>query len=437
MPTQYTEAVANLDARGFGIKADLGRIGAISEMLDDPQLTYPTIHVAGTNGKSTTTRMIGSILAAHGIRSGIYTSPHLQTVLERFVTVALVVADLVTSQIGQDEFAAVFSYLLPFVQSVESVRDEQVTYFEFLTAMAFEWMSDDAVGAGVFETGLGGRWDATNLIQSSVSVLTHIDVDHRRLLGATPVENAREKAGIIEAGSTVVSAVQNDDVGGVIQDACGFHGARLVLMGRDVHLVDDQQAVGGRVVGVAGIYATYGGLMVPLLGSHQARNAALAVVACEAFIGHALDPDAISKGLDSVRSPGRLEVVGRDPLVVLDGAHNPDGAAAIASALRENFGARPTTMVISILADKDQEGILQHLLPLAQRIILTRSSSSRAEDPHHLATVVEHPQVVVIESLGEAIDTAKSTASENELILVTGSLLAVGEARDHLLGPAD
>ncbi|MEO7804597.1 MAG: folylpolyglutamate synthase/dihydrofolate synthase family protein [Actinomycetota bacterium] len=432
MTTPYHQAVANLDARGFGIKADLGRIGAITELLDHPELTYPTIHVAGTNGKSTTTRMIGSILASHGIKSGTYVSPHLQTVRERIALVAFSSEGPISSLISQDEFAAIFFYLLPFVQMVENERDEQVTYFEVLTAMAFEWMSDKVVGAAVVEAGLGGRWDATNVIQSAVSVLSHIDVDHRKLLGTTAADNAREKTGIIEAGSTVISAAQQDDVREVIQDACLRSDARLVLMGRDVHLVNDQPAVGGRVISVAGIYDTYSELMVPLFGSHQARNAAIAVVACEAFVGQVLDQDAVWTGLSSVRSAGRLEVVGRDPLVVLDGAHNPDGAAALAAALPEAFGARFTTMVIAIFDDKDIEGILGHLVPVADRIIFTRSDSPRAADPRRLAALVQHAQVSVIESLSEAIDTAKKSAKEGELILVTGSLLTVGEARDHL-----
>lgn len=438
MDLTYPDAVKVLEARGFGIRAELGRIEALAELLDHPERTYPTVHIAGTNGKSSTARMIAAVLAAHGLKTGVYTSPHLQSPRERFALVGPSDGELASDLMSPEGFAGALGYLLPFVEMVEAQRGETVTYFELTTAMAFEWMAQEAVAAGVYECGLGGSWDATNVIESEVAVLTHIAVDHERFLGSTSVENAREKVGIVGPGAEVVSANQDPDVLAVIEAKVREAGASLLLSGREFHVRSDAPAVGGRVVVVEGRRDFYAELFLPLYGAHQARNLALAIAACEAFLDRPLEGEALSAGLALLTSPGRMEVVRREPLVVLDGAHNPDAAAVLGSALEETFGERRRTFVVAIFQDKDVDGILERLLPYADRVIFTRIGGERpSADPERLAAsaATRGLEVEVAPSLPEAVDRAISLSLADEVVVVTGSLHGVGEIRGHLLGP--
>lgn len=409
----YEEAVAYLEDRGPGIKPDLSRMEALVELLNHPERSYPSIQIAGTNGKSSTARMIGTILGAHGIKAGVYLSPHLQSVRERFL--------LVDEYISPQEYAELTEYLAPFVDQVEGV-----TYHELTTAMAFEWMSDKAVGVGVFETGMGGTWDASNVIDSDVAVLTPIDVDHIEYLGPTALDNAREKLGIISDGARVVSAPQQSDVMELIEKTVADRGAELVKF----RLLSNDAAVGGRQVSMEGAYATYDDLFVSLIGSHQGLNAALAVAAVEALLGRTLDVEALRAALASVESPGRLEVVRRNPLVVLDGAHNPHGAATLGPSLVEAFGNRRKTFVISVFEDKDIDGILQAIVPYADRLIFASSGHQRSADPRKLALRTEGEVIV---EMAEAIDAAIADSENDGMVVVTGSLWGVGIAREHLL----
>jgi dihydrofolate synthase/folylpolyglutamate synthase len=438
----YREAVALIEARGLGITPDLRRIEALAELLDHPERSYPTVQVAGTNGKSTTARMIGAVLGAHGLISGIYTSPHLQGIRERFALSGRsdeerVVIDL----IAPDELAGLVQYLVPFVELVEGRLGERVTYFELTTALAFEWMANHSVAAGIYEAGLGGSWDATNIVAGDVGVLAPIAVDHVAMLGPTPLDNAREKVGIIKPGSRCVSAGQEPEVAELIIATAEARGAALAMEGRDFWLRSDDPALGGRLISVEGPQGgVYPDVFVPLFGSHQARNATLAVAACEELLGRALDPDAVAAGFRSVTSPGRLEVVARDPLVVLDGAHNPHAAAALGPALEATFGGMPKFFVISIFADKDAEGVLRALAPYADRMIFWESSSPKATPVGALvsvATAVGVPEEALrtAESLEGAMDTARAMARGGGMVVVTGSLYAVGQARDSLVGP--
>jgi len=454
---KYTESVKGLEARGFGIKPGLERMRDLVELLDNPQLTYPTIHIAGTNGKTSTAKMVGRILGAHGLKTGVYTSPHLQSIRERFVMLGIADAapehddpqgayepeapdekaagaTLAGDMISKGEFAALVEYLSPFVEMVEGKRGESVTYFELTTLAAFEWMSEKAVAAGVFEAGLGGTWDATNLIESSVAVLGSIGVDHAQFLGNTPVANAEEKSGIIKKGSHVVSAQQDANVAEVIKARAAAQGAKLVTLGEDFLVSSDAPAVGGRLVTIETGLGVYDDLILPLYGAHQSRNLALAIAAAEAFRDEPLDEDSLRAAVASLNIPGRLEVVGRHPLVVLDGAHNPSGAAALGPAIKEAFGDKPLTLVVSIFEDKDAAGIMKDLAPLAYRMIFTRSASPRAADPRELANM-SGPDDEVIEPMPAAIEAAISGSPKDGIVLVTGSLFAVGEARDHLVGP--
>lgn len=469
----YQDAVRRLDGRGMGIRPGLGRIEALVDLLDHPERTYPSIQVTGTNGKSSTVRMIGCILAAHGLKTGLYSSPHLQSIRERFVVADESSADL----ISQEEFAATLAYLTPFVEMVELQRDEDVTYFELTTAMAFEWMLQQAAAAGVFEVGLGGAWDATNVVGGQVAAITRVAVDHERFLGSTPLDNAREKVGIVKPGAHVVSADQEPEVLALVERTVAEAGGQLAVLGRDFAVVSNKLALSGRALAIRGTQGRYDELFVPMHGNHQGANAVVAVAACEAFLGRALDQEALRSGLARASIPGRMEVVTRKPLLVLDGAHNPAAAQQLGPALREAFGRRRSTFVISVFEDKDVEGVLGWLLPWADRAVFAPSSSPRSADPARLAAVAQtiaaragvplaavptpaeagppapgapaSPangvpngsaaplEIQVSESIEGAVDTALATSGPDDLVVVCGSLHAVGQARDHLVAPLD
>ncbi len=431
------EAKALLDSRGFGITPGLERIRALMELLDSPQLTYPTIHLAGTNGKSSTARMIAAILASSGLTTGLYTSPHLSDVTERYARAGWN-QGLEWEEMAGVDFASTLEYLLPFVQLVENDLSDSLTYFELSTAIAFEWMAQMTPGVGVVEAGMGGRWDATNVIDSSVSVLTSIDVDHSEFLGSSSRDNAWEKVGIIKPGHTVISADQSPEVADLVQSTADRQGARVLVEGRDFFVDSNSTAVGGRGVSVRTSRAEYAELFLPLHGAHQAYNLALAIAASEAFLGRELDDAQLRRALAAVRSPGRLEVVRRQPLLVLDGAHNPHAAAALASTVSDDFLYAELTMVLSIFKEKDIQGMLDRLLPLAQRVILTSSDSPRAASPEDLRQMALRVgtggELEVREPIEEAVDLALATTEAEDLVLVTGSLHAVGQARRQILG---
>jgi dihydrofolate synthase / folylpolyglutamate synthase len=430
------QAHAFLDARGFGITPGLARIEALTRLLSEPQLNFLTIHLAGTNGKTSTARILTAILAGHGLSTGLYTSPHLHDVRERFVLAGWDEA-LVWDTISEQEFADTLTYLLPFIQMVEDDLGESLTYFELTTALAFEWMSEHSVAAGVIETGLGGRWDATNLVRSMVSVITPIDVDHSAYLGTTPQANASEKVDIIKVGSTVVSAGQTPEVMEQLNTRVKKVGANPLVLGTDFHIASNETAVGGRAVTLKTPRATYEDLFLPLHGAHQGVNLAMAVAAAEAFVDRNLDFDLLQASLLSVTSPGRLEVVGRKPLIVLDGAHNPHAALALRNTLSSDFLFKNLTVVLSIFEDKDIKGVLDQLIPAADRVILTRGDNPRFASPEtlrDLAPVVpgqDPPELVP--TMADAVDRARSISDEEDMILITGSLHGVGDARRYLL----
>lgn len=440
-PLSYREAWALIEARGQGIKPDLSRIEALVDLLDHPEQTYPALQIAGTNGKSSTARIIGALLAAHGLTAGVYTSPHLQSIRERYLLGGPDEdAGLVIDLIPPDEFAGLVEYLLPFVDLVEKQTGDRVTYFEFTTVLAFEWMATHSVKAGIYEAGMGGVWDATNVVPGSVAVLTHIDVDHAAMLGPTPLDNAREKVGIIKPDASVISAVQDPDVAELVAATAADVGAKLLLMDRDFRLRSDELALRGRLITVEGPSGgVYDEIFLPLLGHHQALNATLAVAACEELFGRPLDPEAVAIGLGAVTSPGRMEIVAREPVVVLDGAHNHEAARVLAEALQETFGRRERAFVVSIFEDKDIQGMLTALLPAATHTIFTRNSNPRSANPAALAEMAAQlgHQAQVIEPLAEAIDAARGLAGEHGIVVVTGSLSTAGDARTLLVGTVE
>lgn len=421
----------------------MARIEALADLLDHPERTYPTVQIAGTNGKTTTARMAGAILAAHGLTTGVYTSPHLQSIRERFSIGGDDEGEVRVDLIAPDELAALVEYLMPYVEMVQGRLDQSVTYFELTTAMAFEWFANRSVAAGVYEAGLGGAWDATNIVAGDVSVLTRIAVDHIAFLGATPLENAREKVGIIKPGARCVSAAQEPEVAQLVSETVDRQGALLAVEGRDFRLASDDAGLGGRVIAVEGPQGGhYEDLFVPLFGSHMARNATLAIAAAEELLGRALSYDAVAAGLRAVRSPGRLEVVARDPMVVIDGAHNPQAAQALGPALAQSFGTAPKTFVLSIFADKDVDAILTALRPFAGRVVFWQASNPRAATVEALLEAAEKAgfnmaDLTTAATLQEALDVARLAAVGGGMVVVTGSIHAVGEARDLLVGPVE
>jgi dihydrofolate synthase/folylpolyglutamate synthase len=423
---RFEEALAELESRQpQRMVPDLSRITALADLLDDPELAYPTIHVTGTNGKTTTSRIATAIACAHGLTTGLYTSPHLISVTERF--------QVCGRPIGQDEFTEEYEHLLPYLQTIDE-RGERVTYFEALTALAYLWFADKPVALGVFEVGMGGAWDATNLVAGDVAVLCPIALDHPEL-GSTVEQVATEKAGIIKPGKTVVCREQTDEAMRVILARCEEYEAELLLEGRDFEVVSRAQAVGGQQLAIRTPRAGYDDLFLPLFGEHAARNAGAAVTAVEALFGRELSHEAVRAALGSSSSPGRLEVVSRQPLVVLDGAHNPAGARALASALPEAFSWERLFLVVAVSANKDVEGVVSPLVPLADRVFATRNLSERSSDAEATAAAVVSAgaDAVVVPSVADAVAAARAEANEGDLILVTGSLYTVADARRALV----
>jgi dihydrofolate synthase/folylpolyglutamate synthase len=422
----FREALAELDGRRESrMVPDLSRILALATLLSDPQLTYPTIHVTGTNGKGTAARIATELACAHGLTTGLYTSPHLLSVTERLSVCGV--------DITEAEFADEYEHLLPFLLMVDGQSDEQVTYFEALTALAYLWFADKPVALGVFEVGMGGTWDATNLVGGEVAVITPIALDHAEL-GSTVVEVATEKAGIIKAGNVAISREQDNEALSVIEARCAEVGAELKLEYRDFEIEERLHALGGQSLRVRGLRATYDDLFLPMFGEHAAQNAAAAIAAVESLLDQPLDEIVTREALTNVRWPGRMEIVGRHPTILLDGAHNPAAAEGLAVALREFFLWERLHLVISVSGNKDLDGIVRQLAPLADIAYAARNASDRSGDAIPIADRLsaEGKRVELCGSVGEALDAARAAADDGDLILVTGSLYTVADARRAL-----
>ena len=428
---RFAEAVADLDDRKPSrMVPHLDRIRALADLLDHQERTYPSVHVTGTNGKTTTARLVARILCAHGLAAGIYTSPHLHEVTERVA--------LCDEEITEEEFAETYEHLEPYLREVDAkgLGGERVTYFEALTALAFLWFADKPADAGVFEVGMGGTWDATNVIEAKVAVFCSIDLDHPEL-GSTVEAVAREKAGILEADATAVVQDPDREAMPVIEARAVEVGASMLLRDRDWRVLDRRPAVGGQQVGMAGVHGEYPDLFLPLHGAHQALNAATAAVAAEAFLGAPLGRDPLEEALAGAASPGRLEVVDRHPLVVLDGAHNPDAARALAEALPEAFVWRRLLLVVGVLETKDVVGILAPLAPRVTRAHAAPNSNPKTLSQERMAEACRVAGIEDVEmhpSVASALEAARVEAADDDLILVTGSLYTVADARPRLPG---
>lgn len=404
----------------------------VVELLGDPQRSYPIIHITGTNGKTSTSRIAESILRAHGLRTGLLTSPHLVRVNERIM--------IDGEPISNEAFVANWRDITPYLGMVdaelEAAGDLPLTFFEAFTALAFACFADAPVDAAVIEVGMGGEWDSTNVADGQVAVFAPISLDHVARLGSTVAEIARTKAGIIKPGASVVTATQTADALAELAQAAERHEATLSVQGKAFSLVSNAVAVGGQMITVKGLAGTYSDLFLPLFGDHQAQNAAVAIAAVESFLGGGSQPlaqDVVEEGLATATSPGRLQVIGIDPSVIVDAAHNPDGAQAVARAMGEYFSFEEIAIVLGVLEDKDAESIIRALAPLTKRFHVTTSTSERAITPDDLAYLVRDvagPEVTyAFDSLQDAVDNAREWAAEasNRAVLVTGSITLVGD----------
>jgi len=421
---RFADALARLEGRQpeHMPAPSLDRIRELAAYLDHPELTYPTIHVTGTNGKTTAARVAASVACAHGLVAGLFTSPHLLSVTERF--------RVCDEDITEQAFADEWQHLEPFLELVDGLGTGEVTYFEAVTGLAYLWFADKPVGLGIFEVGMGGEWDATNLIAGDVAVITPIGMDHVAELGPTLTDIATEKAGIVKEGKVAVVRAQDPEAALVLAARADAVGARLLHEGPDWEVLDPLMAIGGQSFGLRGIHATYEDLYVPLFGRYAAANAAAGIVAVEALTGQALDEGSLRDGLRDVRSPGRLEVVGREPLILLDGAHNPAGASALAEAMGEFFTWDRLHLVIAVSANKDLDGMLTALAPLADAAYATRNDSVRSGDPLKVAEKLRAlgTPAQTFTSVADALRAARAEAGRRDAILVTGSLFTVGEA---------
>ena len=416
---------------------DLERITLLCDLLGSPNRAYPAIHLTGTNGKSSTARMIDALLQGFGLRPGRYTSPHLDSVTERIT--------IDGQPISEERFVEAWDELAPYVELVDSRMPQPMTFFEVLTGMAFAVFADAPVDVAVLEVGLGGAWDATNVVHAATAVVLPVGLDHVPMLGTTLAEIATEKAGIIHPGATVVLAQQQPEAAEVLLRRAVEVGATVAREGLEFGVLSRTTAVGGQLLSLQGLSGRYDDIYLPLHGAHQAANAAAALAAVEAFLGGGdkgmLDADLVREGFARTASPGRLEVVRTSPTVLLDAAHNAHGMAATVAALTDAFAFTHLVAVVAVLGDKDALAMLEVLEPAVAQIVVTQNGSPRAMPVDHLADLARdvfgQDRVQVEDALDDALSTAVGLAdAESQYggagVLVTGSVVTVGEARPLL-----
>ena len=414
------------------LEPSLDRIKALTYALGDPQLTYPTIHIAGTNGKTTTSRLIDALMHTLGYRTGRFTSPHLESFTERI--------SLNGEPISPEGMIAAYNDIALYLDLVDSKQPHPISFFEAITALAFVAFAEFPVDIGIIEAGMGGEWDATNVVQSQVSVITPIGLDHMEYLGETIEEIALTKSGIIKHESHVVLAAQPAEAATVLTAKIIAESAIPHREGVEFSVSRRDLAVGGQVLAINGIHGEYTDIFLPLYGAHQASNAAVALAAVEAFAGVKLDEDLVRQAFASVESPGRIEVLHRDPTVIVDAAHNPHGASALARTLQTEFDFESIFGVLAILGEKDVHGVLLELETVIDRLVVTQNSSPRALPVDALfaeAVKVFGAERVFKESdLRSAITyaieqcTLLNQVSEGvSAVVVTGSVVTAGETR--------
>jgi dihydrofolate synthase/folylpolyglutamate synthase len=440
--TSFDEVYRALQSRWPETRLDptLERIAMLCDLLGQPQRNFPVVHLTGTNGKTSTARMVDDLIRGLGLRTGRFTSPHVESITERITIDGVAVSG--------ERFVELYHEVAPYAEIVDRTAARAMSFFEFITGMAFAAFADAPVDAAVLEVGMGGVWDSTNVADASVAVVTPIAVDHRRYLGDRPADIAVEKAGIIKPGSFAILAQQSLDVAEVLLRRAVEVEATVAREGLEFGLLDRVPGVGGQMLALRGLFGEYPDVFLPLYGAHQAHNAACALAAVEAFSGGGdlVDIDVVRQTLGQVTSPGRLEVVRRTPTIVIDAAHNPHGAEATAAAVQESFSFTPLVGVMGVMHDKDAEGVLAAFEPIMAAIVCTQNSTSRALPADELgeiaAGIFGADRVEVVPRLDDAIDRAIALAETGTsadaigsgAVLVTGSVITAGEARSLVKG---
>ncbi|WP_432487835.1 bifunctional folylpolyglutamate synthase/dihydrofolate synthase [Kineococcus sp. SYSU DK018] len=435
---RYAEVVASILARNpeNRIHPTLDRVREACRLLGDPQRAFRVVHVAGTNGKTSTARMVERLVREHDLRTGRFTSPHLSEVTERIA--------IDGEPIDRPAFVRAFDDVEPVVAILDARADEagepRLSFFEVLTLMAFAAFADAPVDVAVIETGLGGTWDTTNVVVPDVTVVTPVSMDHEAWLGSTLEEIAAQKAGIVKHGATFVMGRQEEEAAAVLLARASAERVTAVRAGTDFGVVERSLAVGGQLVSLRTRGGTYTDVLLPLHGAHQADNAATALSAVEALLalpGDALPPGLVEAAFADVSSPGRLELLRTSPAVLVDSAHNPAGARALAEAVAEAFTLTRLVGVLAVAGDKDVDGILNALEPVLAEVVVTRSSSPRSLEPSELGEIAEdvfgEDRVHVVErldaALTTAVDLAESEGGPGAGVLVAGSVVLAGDAR--------
>ena len=437
---RHAEIVAALTRRWpeHRVAPSLGRVAALTELLGDPHRAFPVIQLTGTNGKGSTAAMIDALLRSQGLRTGRFTSPHVMDVTERI--------QIDGRPISPEGFDQIWTEIEPYVAMVDqqAIDGVAMTFFEIITGMAFAAFADAPVDVAILEVGLGGTWDATNVADATVAVVTPIDLDHTHLLGSTVEEIATEKAGIIKPGSTAVLAGQSPAAARILMQRAADVGAAVQREGLEFGVLARNLGVGGQQLRLDSAAGPIEDIFLPLYGAHQAENAALALAAAEAFTGlQSTDPDVIREGFAAVEVPARLEVVRRSPPVLLDAAHNPHGATAAAAAMSEAFDFSPLVGVVAVMRDKNAEGILRAYEDLFSVVVVTEVASTDRGMPaadlgEVAAGIFGADRIRVTPRMDDAIEEAIALAEEEGAaspgVLITGSVVAVGEARTLLVG---
>jgi dihydrofolate synthase/folylpolyglutamate synthase len=417
----YNQAIEWINSfEKFGIKLSLDRISYISKKLKNPHKDYPIIHVAGTNGKGSVCRFMQSILSAEGYKTGLYTSPHLQTFSERIT--------INDKQITKKEIVDLVTKLKPIVQKMK----DPPTYFEIVTAMAFLYFSDEKVDYAIIEVGLGGRFDATNIVSPILTIITNVSLDHQDRLGKTIKKIAFEKAGIIKEKVPIITAAEKRALE-VIKDISDKKDTQLLVIDKT-----NYRRISGsfdwQEYKIKGQLKQYS-VITHLPGIFQGMNIALAINAIEQLQmnGVFISEKSINIGIENTKNPGRMEIVSTEPIILLDGAHNITGIKALEQTIKKDFVYDKLILIIGILADKNIKKMLKEIIPIADEIIVTQSKNKRAMDAEKLNDLIKNKKSIFKKEISEAIKYSKEIAKKNDLICITGSLFTVGEAKNHLI----
>lgn len=416
----FNEAIGYVTAAlKFGINPGLEKISAACALLGNPQERFPVVQVTGTNGKTSVSRFAAAVLQACGLKTGLYTSPHLSSYTERIAVDGV--------PISEADFGSMIGAAAEALNRV-SVEMGELTEFEILTAGALDHFAREQVAAAVLEVGLGGRWDATSVTKPKISVITNVELDHTDRLGDTRAAIAWDKAHIVKEGSLAIVGDLHPEALAVVVERCRAVGADYMRYGRDFTVVDSRSVGASIVLSVDGLFGSYRGLVLRTLGEFQRINAALAIAAAEAFIQGPLSEGRLAKALNEVSCPGRMEIISDEPVVLVDGAHNPAGMRRLVDSLKESFGDRRLVVILSVSSDKDARGVLEEVRPVAETLILAPNASLRSASADELSALAAG-RFIVEQDLGLAMERAVAMAAEDGVVVITGSLYAVGEAR--------